>query len=757
MISHNRRLRLGGLLTNVIAIFLLAGCSPKRGTEGRPWREFLGELTDIRRAARLDVLDTHLLTSADPMGSNDDYNHYVRKGPDGWWVLADLEGPGVLTRFWMTGPPRTHEIRLFLDDERKPAFSGSFETFFTDGDILAPPLSVHEQGCRYSFVPISFSKRLLLMVQEGSTDQGGWPRIFYQVNSSKSSVPVQSLPATLTPADRDALAAARQEWEDRTWRNPGPGDAVSQSLVAGPGQTAAMAPVAGPGTIALLQITPDLSGISSAAARERVLREVILRIRWDDAAQASVEVPLGDFFGSFGRRIRFDTMFVGMRDDTFECRWPMPFAKAAELSFENQGAEMVPLKVDLTVDRAAQPDGEWGYLHACWRRTVGRRDGRPHTVLSSPGRGKYVGCILNVFSEDRSWWMLEGDESIRVDGEATPSWQGTGLEDYFNGGWYYFNLLAQPLNGLVFKAPFRTLQYRFHLTDAVKFEKSVDMQFEMGPENRNPGFMESVAYFYLDKPGPSQSVLGRVADRYEPPDPLEAVTLMQQVLGAERLGDFQGAHDRIAEFLDMHPDAPQSDLLRLRMVAYREREEGIDAVRDVYSEYAQGPETAEATQQAKALLWIHEAQANALLGAYCNARTSIYLDGTLLGEVDHPARLAVIPLRLAPGRHVLSLEAQWARHDPWVLAFLRTHMGDVVTGIGWRWSRTPSGEWRKPGYDDSSWETVTFTTRDLPQVPYAEVVPNAFVGMQSIAQGMNEREWAPKKDLVVFRKEFVLE
>jgi hypothetical protein len=64
------------------------------------------------------------------------------------------------------------------------------------------------------------------------------------------------------------------------------------------------------------------------------------------------------------------------------------------------------------------------------------------TILEAEGNGHYVGCQL--FMQNRTWWlrpplrrmifpngfglgMLEGWESVYVDGEKTPSLRGTGF------------------------------------------------------------------------------------------------------------------------------------------------------------------------------------------------------------------------------------------------------------------------------------------------------------------------------------------
>jgi hypothetical protein len=446
-------------------------------------------------------------------------------------------------------------------------------------------------------------------------------------------------------------------------------------------------------------------------------------------------------------------MFVGMQGDTFHSRFPMPFKGSAQIGFRNDGAVAVPVRVEWGATPLAAWDAKWGYFHACWNRTGPEDVGRPHPIVQARGRGKYAGCFLSVISEDQSWWMLEGDESIRVNGEDPPSWRGTGLEDYFNGGWYYRNVMAKPLHGLLVLTPFRTIQYRFHLVDPVRFESGVDMVFERGPHHASRGWMESVGYYYLDAPGPV--TLAVAPERRPPPaDPFEDKTLMTQVLDQERLGDFAGARDRIAEFLERRPDAPGAAVLQLRQIACDEILAGFDAVRGRYEEVARTAGDPAAASQAQALMGFHENKANALLGAYCNARTAIFIDGNRVGQVDHPAALSVFPLRLEPGKHVMVLQAQWSRPTPWAQVYLRTHGGDLASGHGWKCTRQPTGAFQSLAYDDSAWDTVSESSKGPPEEPFFVAEPNAFAGMQSRARGMPAFRWNELKDAVTFRKVF---
>jgi len=472
-------------------------------------------------------------------------------------------------------------------------------------------------------------------------------------------------------------------------------------------------------------------------------------------AAASVETPIGDFFGNVWRRATYQSMYFGLSSNTLISRFPMPFAKAAELQIENQGTNAVALMVDVVTAPMAW-DGRYGYFHAAWRRSSPKDIGWPHEVLSTAGKGRYAGCILSVTSLDKSYWMMEGDEVMWRDGDKTPFWWGTGVEDYFNGGWYYQNVLTRPLHGLTFKTFFRTVQYRIHLPDPVMFQKSFRMIFERGPDNASHGWMESMAYYYLDMPRAAPSTLLTPADRSPPEDQFSRITAMPELFNYERFGDYDGARQFADFFLGKYPDFPFAGMLRLRQAAYLERISGFPSARPVYEKIIATDTNAAVQQQARLLVWFHEKATHSLLGVYCNTGTRIYMDGQLLGEAGSPERMSIIGFELGPGRHALALQFQYHPYPCWIQAYLRTHAGDVFTSAAWKSKFDPTGAWTQPDYDDSDWTVVGGTGggKGPPDEPYVWVEPNAFLDMQSKAFGLGSPDFPDKSKLAVYRVVF---
>lgn len=758
--------RLGWLVAGLGILVGSTGCGDRRPVVA--YGEFLRSLVHPDRMARLDVPGSTLASTFDPSGGNDDYNNFAGKGPDGWAVLADLKGPGYVSRFWTTGGTDTKQrLRFYFDGEREARIDttvGDLQAGKVPG--LLPPLCRYEQSCWWCYVPLTFNKSLKVMASAENFTHQGFPRLFFQLNWARmpEGRPVETFPKTLTPEHLAALRDFGAFWEGAAHVE---GSARKEderrgsgTIQVDPGERKAFEAVAGPGV--LRELSFELTATDGKA--EVWSRDVMVRITWDDAAQPSVVVPLGPLCGDLWFSPSFQSRFFGVSNDVYSLRFPMPFRKSARIEIENLGGAGVTLGGQWVVTAdpvpsSGEPGPVTGYFHACWSRSSPNDVGRPHSVLQAQGRGKYAGCLLGVINFDKSWWLLEGDETIAMDGAATPQWRGTGLEDYFNSAWYYKNNLARPLHGLVFKAPFRTVQYRIHTDDAPTFATAVDVRIERGPDQASHGLMESVAFYYLDKPSGARSVDATAECRALPTDPLEQGTVMLDLANYDRFGDYERASRYIARFLARYPAIPFAPILRLRQLACREKLQGIEAVRPLYRQFIATEQDAAAVKYAELLLWFHESPTNALLSLFCSNQARAFVDDKVVSEVNDPRMFAVVPVTVAPGAHVLGVESRRNQYPEWVQACLRTHRGDVVTDSSWQFEYRPAGdEWKKAGFDAKAWPYTGNSMVEGPPIPpHIWTSPHPFVDMQAKPLGIwVSTEWPANKSVAVFRKEFEL-
>ncbi len=251
----------------------------------------------------------------------------------------------------------------------------------------------------------------------------------------------------------------------------------------------------GPGVIRRLWLT--------VASRDpHYLRRIALEMYWDGEAAPSVLVPLGDFFGNGFDRRHYTALPMGVSSGGFYSYLPMPFSTHARIVVRNGTGRPIDAfyyNIDLVEpDRLPRP---LATFHAWWHRDPRTSSPLPHTVLDAVGSGHFVGLSLNAESPDEGLSYLEGDEMFTVDGEFRG--QGTGTEDYFNGGWYFDQgAFAAATHGVVVKddARARIAAYRWHIFDPIPFHDSIRIELEHGHANEVVADYATVAYWYQTEP-----------------------------------------------------------------------------------------------------------------------------------------------------------------------------------------------------------------------------------------------------------------
>ncbi|MGO8674322.1 MAG: glycoside hydrolase family 172 protein [Limisphaerales bacterium] len=322
------------------------------------------------------------------------------------------------------------------------------------------------------------------------------------------------VPADL--ASRKDFSASRASSTDPKGRN---GD----SRRIDPGQTLTLMDVKGSGRVTHIWFT-----INSPSPEH--LRELVLRMTWDDAARPAVECPVGDFFAQgHAKYVEFQSapVVVGSRN-ALNCYWPMPFNKHALLTVANEGDRPVGnfyFNIDYRLEQQPQPDAR--YFHTQYRTSFPAPVGKPLTICDTKGAGHFVGTFISVMANSDGWWG-EGNDKFYVDGAAKPTIEGTGSEDYFCGAWDFQHAFSNPYSGVPLydnadkhgeKRGILNTCYRWHILDPVPFTRSLRMTIEHGrsgpDDNRKPlrNHYSSVAYYYLDHAEGEGAVLPPYAQR----------------------------------------------------------------------------------------------------------------------------------------------------------------------------------------------------------------------------------------------------
>jgi len=323
------------------------------------------------------------------------------------------------------------------------------------------------------------------------------------------------------------LAQARlRSYKNRrssSWdRTGGNGDAVPVE----PSATAKLLEVEGAGVVTHIWFT-----INSPDPMH--LKNLVLRAWWDGEATPSVEVPIGDFYGlGLGQYFTYQSALLAVAPiKALNAYFQMPFSHSARITLTNEGSvrtDSLYFAVDY-VTFPALPTGV-GRFHAQYRQAVpcpaspGNPGGKNlngannYVFLEAKGKGHFVGVTHSVV-QNKDGWFGEGDDMIFIDGDALPTINGTGTEDYYNGAWdfggqsFAFEHNGAPLMVTPEKKGGRYCLYRWHTESPIAFEKSIRVTIEHGTDNDRSDNFYSTAYWYQTEPHAAFPALPAAADR----------------------------------------------------------------------------------------------------------------------------------------------------------------------------------------------------------------------------------------------------
>ena len=255
--------------------------------------------------------------------------------------------------------------------------------------------------------------------------------------------------------------------------------------------------------------------------------DIIIRMFWDGNTYPSVESPIGPFFGN-GWNETYDVVTTPLTvspgwGKSYVCYFAMPFAKGARIEIENQTGvkiESFYFNIDYTempalpensgrfhawfnhqlTDALPGGENEWGTLGETGKNPTGKDN---YVFADIKGKGQFVGVNYYVNCPTPMWYG-EGDEMVFIDGDTTPTLNGTGTEDFFNTSWCPKELFQHPYFGYPRVNNEtgwlgHTHIYRYFIADPIYFDKSCRFTIEHGHNNNLTLDLASVAYWYQDQ------------------------------------------------------------------------------------------------------------------------------------------------------------------------------------------------------------------------------------------------------------------
>ncbi len=434
-------------------------------------------------------------------------------------VIGTISGPAIIYRIWSTSSDMAQtSLDMIVDGKRVPLYAhGCLPRNIAPED----PLQGMDKQAYWSYAPVIVKKQALFKAHNHQKTAPEPMRFYLQVGYRAVSAAELREAARWNLKDIRKMLQKLKESQDIFSPLP------SIELEVPAGQTVPV-PVTGPALILNMDISPagGSAAIEAAWPAEEQLRRLRLQIICDGLK--TVDVPL---FGLVGHSLQpRASAGLAIHDSHIILRFPMPIAQNMSLAFFSSGASNVNA---LRVRLHSQPLSKAPRYRFCAQffSQISVLD-QPLTLLNVAGEGLFVGTHLSVNGQERKTFaFLEGNEQIYIDGEAKPTLEGTGTEDYFNGAWYFeAGERIHLFHGVTFKQdrePPIVDCYRYLISDCIPFKKGFRFDLQHGSRNKAAGVLyEGVMFWYQAPPinvaepvfasagqsGPPASVPSNMAD-----------------------------------------------------------------------------------------------------------------------------------------------------------------------------------------------------------------------------------------------------
>lgn len=433
-----------------------------------------------------------------------DYNSWLYER-DGERVMFHDEGPGCVTRLWITGASDHNALlKFYFDGETNASFSATPYELYKSGMFPYPLVAgpAESAGGRVLYVPIPYEQSLVI------TDSGSGKIAYYNITYENYTEGTE----VETWSGMESYGEAAQYLA--TGSDPKP-VAGNQNLLGSnhiaAGEELVLLNVQGSGVVQGLEL--DFDAVSA-----ETLSACSISMEFDGETTVDA-VPLGEFFGSAVGEVNVSSQPIGMRTNgNWYCYFPMPYWESARLSIENSSAVALSnFTYEVAINSQVLPQQKAGYFHARHRALSYSEDAGDLVLFDeSECAGKFVGVSLYMEGEGGGFGgmlYLEGDARVYVDGSEHPFIHGTGNEDWFNGAFYYNDyadrganqdqeIFCMPFHGLPAKyhchgADSWTQAYRFNISDPINWTSSLLFTIEHGQYPAyEGGYYSCVSYSY---------------------------------------------------------------------------------------------------------------------------------------------------------------------------------------------------------------------------------------------------------------------
>ncbi len=446
-------------LISIFSIALVLGsCNQKKQTV--TFEDLLDEMVSVEEQARIpepsyvakqESSYDRRSVSPDSTGwfaNNDGFGIIRTDTVDGRLerVMFDQEGPGAITRIWITTLDTRGTWRFYFDGSETPGWTIPAYDLMkaglpdAEGGLIIAHTSYDPQGRggNTSFLPIPYAQSCKITFED-ETGIEPTPK-YYHINYRQypEDVKVETFSTAVLERAADKIKQVNHELQEPDMQAPENASVIEEEQNLEPGESLTIE--LPEGNNAVYELTMSVAPEDTATYQD-AMRRVILKANFD--GKETVAVPLADFSGGGIGAPKVDSWFLDSDGEEYvTSRWLMPYSRTGEISLSNLSTENVFVSMSAVVAPLKWDDRSL-YFHSSWKRQdsiyvhnmpdEGEKC-QDWNFATIKGKGIYKGDVLSLYNHSPRWYG-EGDEKIWVDDDTFPSHFGTGTEDYYNSSW----------------------------------------------------------------------------------------------------------------------------------------------------------------------------------------------------------------------------------------------------------------------------------------------------------------------------------
>lgn len=410
-------------------------------------------------------------------------------------IVFEDSGPGAITRIWMTTGfgvsqtiPATVRVRFYFDGASIPTLDLPLAALF-DGSTapFTAPVALDRlasSGGYVNYFPISYANGVRISLL--NTDN---LLLWFQFHYHR--LPLGTAVNTFVPGvDMPAWRNFLSHQGNDPWNGALPAQTSSTTLA--PGANISLATYTGSAWLRGLRLHLPRSAYDA----------VRLQLSFD--GELRVDAPLSDFFAMpMTTTAPTRSVLLGEDINQWLYSWiPMPFRTQISVDLIADSTLATPINVESSTywDNASIA------ANAALFKTILKNKcpttvGQDNILFAEHGAGRLIAIAATYHAYDApTREYLEGDERAYLDGSNHPTWYGTGVEDFFNGGFYFdkgtYNQSLSGVSQLDTNGSGSTTAYRLMLSDYLPYQSQLILAQESGATGMLPMCARTTIHAY---------------------------------------------------------------------------------------------------------------------------------------------------------------------------------------------------------------------------------------------------------------------